>query len=606
MSNRESRSPNGRAHILDNLIPLRGDTFGPQLAGWTPGPAVASGLGCRVYADQLVPVDRGVALAVDVYTPKRPGRYPAVLAFAAYSKELPSSGAPTGTDETGSPPVFTDRGYVHIIASRRGMGRSQGTSAEWFNDQDVEDHAKLIEWAAAQPWCDGNVVTFGTSYYGVTQPQVAARQPGGLKGFFTIEMCTDYFRHIVMYGGTPQVYFLALWMGGNFTDAQEKLHVAPVARAALSHVFNNPRLKALWWPQLQKRLAKIQAGFMNKEPTRAYRELFANLAIDGKTRETNRMPAGAHEHMDQIQAPFVVVQNPGHWNLHQFGAYDLFENAATPDDRKWLIIGPAEYDLPCMHWQLEALAFFDHLIHGAENGYAQQPRVRYLTDGTDEYHGARSFPVPGSEPTRLYPTLDSTDRRPSLTTAADRATGTSSWAAVPIGAPVPPGFDEITNQILSYEMLADQKTEFSGPVTANLRFSANEIDSYVVARIGRVDRGGRYTLLSIGAISPARRRIDPVRSTTTEVAIDIDNPEPLVPGEPVTLRFSLTPHPVIVKPGERLRVDIGSRTDPLRSDASHGHAQFEMHVPPYFSRNTLHHGPDSYIELHKVPLRAQA
>jgi uncharacterized protein len=104
-----------------------------------------------------------------------------------------------------------------------------------------------------------------------------------------------------------------------------------------------------------------------------------------------------------------------------------------------------------------------------------------------------------------------------------------------------------------------------------LRFSANEIDSYVVARIGRLDLNGGYTLLSIGAIRPARRRVDPIRSTAAEVAIDIDNPEPLVPGEPVTLRFSLTPHPVVVKPGVRLRVDIASRTDLLRSDASHGH-----------------------------------
>jgi hypothetical protein len=46
---------------------------------------------------------------------------------------------------------------------------------------------------------------------------------------------------------------------------------------------------------------------------------------------------------------------------------------------------------------------------------------------------------------------------------------------------------------------------------------------------------------------------------------------------------------------------VGSRTDLLRSDVSRGHAQFEMHVPPYFSRNTLHHGPETYIELHQVP-----
>ncbi len=71
--------------------------------------------------------------------------------------------------------------------------------------------------------------------------------------------------------------------------------------------------------------------------------------------------------------------------------------------RKWLIIGPAEYDLPCMHWQLEALAFFDHLLHGADNGYARQPAVRYFTDGTGDYRTATDFPIPGSETVRLYP-----------------------------------------------------------------------------------------------------------------------------------------------------------------------------------------------------------
>jgi putative CocE/NonD family hydrolase len=592
---------NGKARFLDNLIPLRGDTFGPQLAGWTPGPPVATGLGCKVYANQMIPIADGVSVAADVYTPKQPGRYPAVVALAAYSNQLHSSGAPTATNEGGSPPIFTDRGYVHVIASRRGMGRSEGTSTVYFNDQDVADHAQIIEWAAAQPWCDGSVVTFGTSYYGITQPQVAAKQPASLKGFFTIEMCTDYFRHIVMFGGTPQAAFLSLWMGGNFTDSQEKLQVPPVVRAALSQIFNNSRLKALWWPQIQKRLAQIQNGFIKKPPTRAYKELFANLVIDGKTRETNDMPSGPYQAMDQIQAPFVVVQNPGHLNLHQFGAYDLFENAATPDGRKWLIIGPAEYDLPCMHWQLEALAFFDHILHGADNGYAQQPPVRYLTDGTDEYHGATAFPIPDSDRVRLHPTIDSTNHQ-TLTTDPAGANGVSTWAAAPIGAPVTPQFADVTNETIAYDFLIEQATEFSGPVTANLHFSCNEIDSYVIARTGRVDQSGRYTLLSLGAISPARRRIDDARSTSIEIAIDVSNPEPLPPGEPVTLRFSLTPHPVAFKPGERLRVEIGSRSDLLRSDASHGHAQFDMQVPPYFSRNTLHHGPDTYIDLHQVRL----
>jgi predicted acyl esterase len=91
-----------------------------------------------------------------------------------------------------------------------------------------------------------------------------------------------------------------------------------------------------------------------------------------------------------------------------------------------------------------------------------------------------------------------------------------------------------------------------------------------------------------------------VRSTATEIAIDIDRPEPLTPGLPVTLRFSLTPQPVVLKSGERLRLDIASRVDLLRSDQSHGHAHFDMQVPPYFARNTMHYGPDTYVEMRQV------
>jgi len=98
-----------------------------------------------------------------------------------------------------------------------------------------------------------------------------------------------------------------------------------------------------------------------------------------------------------------------------------------------------------------------------------------------------------------------------------------------------------------------------------------------------------YHLLSMGSIRPACRKIDELRSTLSEVVHDIDTPEPLVPGTPVTLRFSLTTRPAVFKTGERLRLDIGSRTDWVRSDVAHGYEHFDMMVPPYFSRNTVHY-----------------
>ncbi|MGO8956861.1 MAG: hypothetical protein ACLQFR_05745 [Streptosporangiaceae bacterium] len=65
---------------------------------------------------------------------------------------------------------------------------------------------------------------------------------------------------------------------------------------------------------------------MGKNPACPYNGLFASWVIDGKTRETNSIPAGPYQQTDKIQVSFVVVQNPGHFNLHRFGAYDLFQD----------------------------------------------------------------------------------------------------------------------------------------------------------------------------------------------------------------------------------------------------------------------------------------
>src|SRR5262249_5838959 len=146
--------------------------------------------------------------------------------------------------------------------------------------------------------------------------------------------------------------FLALWMGSNFTPFQFGLHVPPLTRAAASQVLNSP-LKRWWWPAVKKRMDRIMKGFQKKKPTKPMREFFAAVTLDGKTRASSVMPTGPSGSLGKIKIPFVVVQNPGHFNLHQFGAYDLFENAGTPHDRKWLIISEASYELPCYHWQLE-------------------------------------------------------------------------------------------------------------------------------------------------------------------------------------------------------------------------------------------------------------
>ena len=60
------------------------------------------------------------------------------------------------------------RGYAHVIVNLRGTGGSEGTF-EFFDEQERSDLYDIVEWVAAQPWCDGNVGMIGVSYFAMAQ-----------------------------------------------------------------------------------------------------------------------------------------------------------------------------------------------------------------------------------------------------------------------------------------------------------------------------------------------------------------------------------------------------------------------------------------------------
>ena len=134
------------------------------------------------------------------------------------------------------------------------------------------------------------------------------------------------------------------------------------------------------------------------------------------------------------------------------------------------------------------------------------------------------FPVASRCACISAPAAPTRRRTRSRATAAGR--GKNSWAAIPLGLPVLGGFDEVANQMLTYELSVDEAVQLAGPVSAHLEFSCNEIDSR---------RGG--------APEPHRRRRNPTnigcrwarsarhaggtipqRSTALRVAIDTGDP----------------------------------------------------------------------------------
>jgi uncharacterized protein len=94
-------------------------------------PREKSGYEMRVEKNVYVPMRDGARLAIDVYRPDAPGKFPALLAISTYGKEtqnLPIPSVPDrgiapwdGNIEAGDSRYIVDHGYVHVVADCRGQ-----------------------------------------------------------------------------------------------------------------------------------------------------------------------------------------------------------------------------------------------------------------------------------------------------------------------------------------------------------------------------------------------------------------------------------------------------------------------------------------------------
>ena len=168
--------------------------------------------GARLLADQRVTMRDGVRLCVDVYLPQTPGRYPALLSLSPYSKDIQQKPPQwSHAIESGATGFYVGHGYVHVIAQARGNGLSEGRWA-LFSEAERSDGYDLVEWIAAQDWCDGNVGTIGDSYWSWTQYHTAAQQPPHLRCICQCDATTDLYRDLAYQGGVYNAEFMDTWI----------------------------------------------------------------------------------------------------------------------------------------------------------------------------------------------------------------------------------------------------------------------------------------------------------------------------------------------------------------------------------------------------------
>jgi len=152
----------------------------------------------REIENTWIPLSDGTRLAARIWLPvdaeKQP--VPALLEYIPYRK---NDG--TAVRDAIRHPYLAGHGYACVRVDIRGSGESDGILYDEYLAQEHDDCLEVMDWIAAQPWCEGGLGMFGKSWGGFNALQVAARRPPQLKALITIGFTDDRYHDDVHYMG---------------------------------------------------------------------------------------------------------------------------------------------------------------------------------------------------------------------------------------------------------------------------------------------------------------------------------------------------------------------------------------------------------------------
>ena len=128
-------------------------------------------------------------------------------------------------------------GNTLVLCDARGSGASFGTREIEIPPSEIADIGEVIEWVAAQPWCDGRVATSGTSYSADTTFLSFVTSPPPLKVGVSRAVDYDVYRHLMAPGGIVNTWMAQVW--GEVTGAQDRNDAESLFAGKPDEVKNN-------------------------------------------------------------------------------------------------------------------------------------------------------------------------------------------------------------------------------------------------------------------------------------------------------------------------------------------------------------------------------
>jgi uncharacterized protein len=529
----------------------------------------------KLEKDVYVPVRGGVKLAVDIFRPDANGRFPALLAYGQYGKELeeigltfPPQARPSplwdGAIEAGDTNYIVSRGYAHVVADARGTGKSEGECYGFLGtggDWEGKDCYDLVEWIAAQPWCDGNVGMVGISYLGSVQVLAAAERPPHLKAIFCNGGHFDMYEW-AYHGGIMWLMPRAALEGRGGDSGVAWKNVGSAAMKKLGKKEFERRIRE----RLQDPDVKNYPNFIHlleyPQPHPQFIDWIVN-PCDGPFYQQDNPISKA----SRIKIPVHISVKWGRgWTVD--GTIDCYHALKGP---KWLELHPLPpmQERPFHEYHDIMLRWYDYWLKGIDTGVTKQPPIKVFVEGIRKWRYETEWPLARTAWTEFY-----LRPRHRLFTEPE-----------PLGVEsVPPdGFYQppltVTNivQVLRYASAPmPEDTEVTGPGAFYMFAAIDTDDTNFIVKLNDIDPYGNKSPVSTGWLKASHREVDESKSTPWRPLHPHTRAIPVVPGEIYRYAIQIYSMSWVFKAGHRIELEIRSQEasdDPLAAllppDASH-------------------------------------
>ncbi len=369
----------------------------------------------------LVPMRDGARLSTDIYFPVSRGKpLPVILIRTPYNKNTYRDYKTTNS----IPHFFAAQNYIVAVQDVRGRYESEGNFL--LSAADRRDGYDTVDWLSGQPWSSGKVGTYGCSYSGENQIQLAAERhpahraaiPQAAAGAYR-----DNYRQFGLFeGGVFDLGFGLPW----FWYAGGKGHVSrpggvsdrelPVLSGTLEHHPSPKKLDvdtaSFYLPVMN--IIKHYGGattdyeaFVTHPPADPYWKrhnyvtgadrfnvpaLHVNSWFDYGATDTlalfNLMRQNAQSELARNNQ-FIILSPFGHCASER----DASEQSVIGDRA----IGDTRFDFYRIY-----LDWFDHWLKGVDNGIIEMDKVNYFAMGANQWRTAQTWPPADVKAVRFY------------------------------------------------------------------------------------------------------------------------------------------------------------------------------------------------------------